>query len=661
MHLSVAELASIWCPPLASMGDRVERILARWLPVPAPAFVDATNPRMLPLGLGQKSDGSWVPIGMDYADLRYVMHITAPMGRGKSEWLKSLFTGLLNAGAGFMALDCKGTDLVNGTLPLIPRHREGDVVILDLGGTDVTGERLAPAMNLLSPAFGRSLGLDASKLASTVLQIFATLDPRFNESVGIKQFANMGMLALAEGEPRATLMHLIRFFGDADYRNEVTGRVRNQQVKDFWERRFAAMPDGQKSSLASFERRLDELLTYPEIASMMVAPGCSIDMRKLMDSNGILLAGIKASEGQIAALAATILLIQLMLAALSRTNVPENRRPDWPVVIDEVQIIAKANEDLAKIMLSQFRAFRIGQVWVHQGLSQLGPGVMGPLGDNAQSRLILGAELTDASSYAANYNALGLTKDDFVQMERFEHQYIKLYGRGSLFSSRMPPLVQPLQEDMPTPCYTNWRTVTAPAESRREARLDQAIAMFAEHALVDRDQAVARLGSLSDDLFEAYCLRTAAHRRAQRDFILANPGCIAIDPRLPEREQAIQQKETRIRLLAALKAGVPRLETEALQWKLLMAARAAAERQAEAEAAEAAAKKQARSKGKGQGASAGTNAPAPVPVAPMPVPMGARPDASAPLPSLGDLVAARLQTRVARRDDSAIVAGIEDL
>src|SRR5512145_3388077 len=127
------------------------------------------------LGLGQRSDGSWAPIGIPFDLLRYVLHVTAPMGRGKSEWLRNMFRGLLDAGAGFMALDCKGKDLVNNTIPLIPLAREGDVIILDLGGTTITGEDLRASMNLLSPSFGRGLGLNASTMASTVLQVFATL------------------------------------------------------------------------------------------------------------------------------------------------------------------------------------------------------------------------------------------------------------------------------------------------------------------------------------------------------------------------------------------------------------------------------------------------------------------------------------------------------
>lgn len=92
------------------------------------------------LGSGLKADGSWDPIGLSADKLRYVMWMTAPMGRGKSVWLQHLFGGLMHAGSGCLVLDCKGTDLVTDSLLLIPLAREQDVIILHLGGTTITGD-----------------------------------------------------------------------------------------------------------------------------------------------------------------------------------------------------------------------------------------------------------------------------------------------------------------------------------------------------------------------------------------------------------------------------------------------------------------------------------------------------------------------------------------
>lgn len=621
MHLSAAELATLWHPPTADQGDRVERVAARWLPAPATAFIDERDPSQVAMGLARKSDGTWAPVGFSYDRLRFIQWITAPMGRGKSELLRNIIKGLLRADAGFMALDCKAKDLVNTTLPLIPMSREGDVVLVDLEGSNDTGEDLRVSMNLLTPSLSRSLGVEPSMMASIILGIFATLDPNFSSAVGIQQFANMGMLALLGGESSPTLMHLIRFFGDEDYRAQVCSKLSGAylQVSDFWERRFGEMPETQKSSLASFERRLDRMLSFPELQAMLVAPGCSIDLRKLMDNKGILLMGISASQGDIATVAITLLLTQLRLAALSRTNVPEAKRPDWPMIIDEVQIVANSNADLFKVMLSQFRSMRIGQILVHQGLSQIGGEVMGPLSDNAAHRVIFGCEANDAGTYAGIYGGQGITREDFVGMEVHPkygyalHSYLRFQG-GPLFSSKPLPMAQPLDEPAPPPVYVDWRTVRAPARNAKDKWLDEQIASFQELSRLNWDVAVERIGIAAlrqPEVFDLYCARTKAHRQAQRQFILDNPGCIKMDTDIAdEAARRVDQKTRRIRILSALGSGVPRLETTALAWSLLMAGRDASEvrkqRAEEAKAAKAAAKK-----GGGKKTTEGTPMPRP--------------------------------------------------
>lgn len=62
--------------------------------------------------------------------------------------------------------------------------------------------------------------------------------------------------------------------------------------------RFPQMLGQDVSSLVAFQRQLDLLLTYPALAALMVAPGCSINLRELMDGGGILLAGISAKDGE---------------------------------------------------------------------------------------------------------------------------------------------------------------------------------------------------------------------------------------------------------------------------------------------------------------------------------------------------------------------------
>jgi hypothetical protein len=400
---------------------------------------------------------------------------------------------------------------------------------------------------------------------------------------------------------------------------------------------------------------------------MLVAPGCSIDIRHAMDHRGIILAGIRATEGQIASIAATLLLTQMTLAALSRSNVPEDRRPDWPCVIDEAQIVFGQNPGMAPIIFSQLRAFRIGTVVVHQNLDQLS-NIMPVLAGNAQNRVILGSEVLDAAKYGADFGALGLTKEDFINLPRFEQQYLKVYGAGNLFASRMLPMAQPLNEPAPEPVYRNWRVILAPPVNSRDGDIDGVIMRFQQLAKLRWDEAVQRLGTLcleNPAAFDTYCARTKAHRLYRRQFILDHPGCIKPDLELPEQQRLLQQKADRIRSLSALGSGVPKLETAALQWALLMASREAGVVRKQRAAVAEEAKKAARKSGGSSRATSDTTAPvaaAPpatgttVPLTPAEAERATRTQL-AEIPTIDEL----MHVRGRRRDAQDIVAGAEEL
>jgi hypothetical protein len=669
MTLSIPEITELWRLASPEIADLIQKVAARWIAPPNDAFIDVSDKRYIQLGWGRKSDGSWAPIGLRHDALRFVAWITAAMGRGKSEYLKNIFKQLLSAGIGFFALDCKGLDLINDTIPLIPLAMEGKVAIFDMEGMQVNGDHLVPAMNLLAPEFGRSLGITPDVQASALLNFFAALDPYFEQSPAMQNFAKMALLALIEGERRATMQHVQRFLEDETYRAQVCAVITNEPVKDFWLGRFPEMSATDKGPLTALKRRLDLLLAYPALAAMTVAPRCSINLRELMDQGGILLAGMSAKDGEVVKIGATLLVVQAIMAGLSRTNASGDEdadgfcpaRPDFHLFIDEAHMILNGNGSLARALLSQLRAMRLGIVVVNQVMGQFGEQLLSDL-RGVQYRVILGAEMEDATIYASDYKALGLTKEDFLYMEKHKHQRLKFLGLDRLFSAKMLGRVTKLQEPPPAPVYENWRTIQAPARSDEERRLDGAIQWFKALYVLNPNGAIRKLGQLclaDPDAYQVYCERTRAHRQAQRAFILRNPG-------------AIPDKAQRIRTLSALWVGVPVLETRALQWALLEQARQARAERAAAEESEKGSKRGGRGQGGGQGArpaSAAAGAPKPPQPAAPPVVL---PGANTPLTveaapgemNLDQLMAERdqaLAQRVRRRsqDELATVAGLD--
>ncbi|HEU4325408.1 MAG TPA: hypothetical protein VFS21_19850 [Roseiflexaceae bacterium] len=549
------------------------RIGTHWIAPPDVAFIPSDDPRYLQLGWGYRSNGAWAPIGVRHDALRFGAWVTGPMGRGKTVLLRQLFRQLLTGGMGFAALDGKGLGLVYDTLSLIPLEREGQVAIFDPDGMELNGEHLIPALNVLAPEAGQ--GLPVEVRASVLATVLATLDPWLRESQELYHAVSMLLLAVMAGEPRATAQHILRFLDDTTYRASVSASIADDQVRDFWLIRFPKMTGADLDPFILFRRQLLDLLNEPALAALLVAPTSSLNLCELMDTGGILLAGV-SSGGVAAQIAARLLVAQGMIAGLSRANISDEEdaegfcttRPDFHWCIDEAPVLLNGHILFGRMLLRQLRAMRVGVVLANQSTAQLDRELLDELRTmqherNPLIRVILGAGREDAIQHAEAYAAQGLTERDFRAMEQHQHQRLTVPGSPILFSALMMGCpTAPPQPDLP-PIRAGWAHIAASARTRLDRSLDVAIQRL--KVLADRhpNEAIRRLGQLylADPVaYTLYCDRTRAHRLAQRAFILRNPG-------------AIPDQALRIRTLSALWIGVPTLETQALHWAIQEQAR----------------------------------------------------------------------------------------
>lgn len=551
------------------------------VPVPQKAILGPSDTEHLMLG-SARGDHS-IRVGIAVKDLRYILHITGAEGSGKTALLARIASQLIEQGKGFLSVDHHRPELTQEALRLIPLEREQDVALFDLNGLTITDdglpppllietlvEELRPSLNILSQSFVERSGLDHSGLAGVAVKMVVVLDPKIETHDGVKELVYLAVRALLEGEKDRTFLHLVHFLHDERYRAAVCSRLNDSQLNTFWVTDFETQPDRLKIALASFADRLAVRLANPDLSSLLIAPDCSLDLHRAMDGNGIVLADLSGLDTELAQQISALLMLCVSEAAFSRHNQPIEQRVHWPVLIDDAETLL-AQPALATILCSRLRAFHIGMVVAHQSLDQLGETkeiIMG----NAQSRVILPSSPTDAHRYGEMYEPLGYTASDFA----FGHM-MQLYGCGPLFpfsvstgsqivhsntdhlvenEALMAALSNPdltsnrvvLGRDdypKPEPVDTHWRTISAPAVTDLEHHLDELVAGIRD---LDPINAYTALLGLSDDDFAGYCARTKAHRLAQRQFILENPGCI------PDRTE-------RIRTLSALRSYAPRIES----------------------------------------------------------------------------------------------------
>jgi type IV secretory pathway TraG/TraD family ATPase VirD4 len=143
-------------------------------------------------------------------------------------------------------------------------------------------------------------------------------------------------------------------------------------VKDFWEKE--AQKAGGDAALANMVPYITSKLTQ-FVANDIMRPIISqqksaFNFRSVMDEQKILL--INLSKGRLgdlnSALLGMICVGKLLMAALSRVDIPESERKDFYLYVDEFQNFV--TESIA-IILSEARKYRLDLTMAHQYITQL--------------------------------------------------------------------------------------------------------------------------------------------------------------------------------------------------------------------------------------------------------------------------------------------------
>lgn len=548
--LTAREVEGLWSLPSAQLSGVIEHLPNRYIPPPQVAFCNS-EPDRISIGLGRRADGSYAPVGPTLRDLRNILHMTAAMGTGKSRLLTNICAQLMEPGreTGFGLIDGKGDDkgaLAYTVLRLMPIEVEERLLWVDLL------DLLNPIG--LNPLSSDLAGDDQNLTLNQLLIMFARLDPSsWSKSHGMEQYATQAGLLVLEAVTNPTLAHFKQALVNEGYRRELLRSVRNPEVRSFWTEVFPETGENQKSSRDALIRRVDKLLVSPMLRNIFTRPVPTLNVREAIEKNQIVLIPLPSERlGGMARGIGSLLIREVVKGAFARSGNDVDRQ-DWPLIVDELQVLIDpmSNVDLETV-LTRFRALGVPGLYAHQTLGQLGE-LGNEMVGNVLNHIILRANEPDASFYAKLYSAQGITPADISGQPSLEHQYADLVCRGTptrLFSYQ--PHMWPESPEVQLPPYTgpSWRTITAPARGRAERALDVIIdhlALLSNAGKYDPLEVASHLASnLSAEEWQHVKDRWRAHRLAQRDHILAHPGCV------PDHMK-------RRMLISGLRAGEPRL------------------------------------------------------------------------------------------------------
>ncbi len=359
MILNTEEIASIFHFPIST----TETPKIKWLKAgAAPPPINIPHEGIL-LGYNDYR-GEKTPIRISDSDRRRHLYTIGQTGVGKSHFLQEMAKQDVRNGKGVCFIDPHG-DAIEDILTAVPKERADDVIIFN----PADSERPL-GINMLE----YSRPEEKSFVINEMIGIFDKLyDLKQTGGPMFEQYARNAMLLIMEHpESGSTLMEIPKVLADEEFRKMKLTHCKNPVVRDFWIKE--AEKAGGEAALANMvpyiTSKLTTFISNDLMRPIIAQQHSALDFRKIMDDGKILL--INLSKGRIGEinshLLGMIIIGKILMAALSRTDMPEDERKDFYLYIDEFQNVT--TNSISQI-LSEARKYRLNLIIAHQFIGQL--------------------------------------------------------------------------------------------------------------------------------------------------------------------------------------------------------------------------------------------------------------------------------------------------
>jgi type IV secretory pathway TraG/TraD family ATPase VirD4 len=344
------------------------------------------------------------------------MYIIGKTGTGKSTLLETLIRQDLKAGHGLALLDPHG-DLVEKVVASVPPERNSDLIYFN-----VPDRQKPKGFNPLERVPGSQRALAASHLLEAFKKQWSDFwGPR------TEHIMRNALLALLD-QPEATLADILRLLDDAAFRKRVAERVVNAQVRSFWLKEYESYPRSFRAeAIAPLQNKVGAFLANPLLQQILTQPRSSFDVREVMDNGKVLL--VNLAKGKIgedtAELLGGLLVTSIGLAALGRTEIPEQNRRDFFVYLDEFHSFTTLS---LATMLSELRKYRVGLILAHQYLSQLEVEIRDAVFGNVGTIISFRLGKMDAQILEVEFSP-EIGAADLVSLSNFQI-YVKMMAQG---------------------------------------------------------------------------------------------------------------------------------------------------------------------------------------------------------------------------------------
>lgn len=382
---------------------------------PAPANLAASG-----LYLGKSEyRGIAKPVFIERDDRRRHMYIIGKTGTGKSEFLKQMIMQDISNGEGLAVIDPHG-DLVEDVLRLMPPQRSEDVILFD--PSDTTRPM---GFNMLEAATEEQKHFVVNSIIGLMYKLF---DPNKTGIIGPRfEHAIRNAMLTVMYEPGSTFVEVVRILTDSAFVQELLPKVQDPIIRRYWTDQIAQTSDFHKSEVLDYiVSKFGRFVTNKMIRNIIGQSNSAFNFRKVMDEGKILL--VNLSKGKIgeenASFLGLVLVPKILVAAMSRQDVPMDQRKDFFLYVDEFQNFA--TPDFAQI-LSEARKYRLNLIVANQFIGQMEEEVKNAIFGNVGTIATFRVGVTDANYLQHEFQPT-FSESDLINIDRFNAYMKSLVG-----------------------------------------------------------------------------------------------------------------------------------------------------------------------------------------------------------------------------------------
>ena len=348
-------------------------------------------------------------------DRRRHFYAIGQTGTGKSVLLQEMIKQDIEAGKGVCLIDPHG-DLAEKVLSLVPASRAEDVIYFNPGDIE-----RPIGLNMLEydPKFPEAKTFVVNEMIEIFEKLYNLKALGFGGPIFEQYMRNALLLIMEDPDSGSTLIEIPRVLSDQEFRKYKLSKCKNIVVKNFWEKE--AEKAGGEAALANMVPYITSKMNV-FIANDLVRPIISqqksaFNLREVMDEGKILI--INLSKGRLgdmnSYLLGMIIVGKILIASFSRADLPEEKRRDFYLYIDEfhnvtTQTITKA--------LAEARKYRLNMIFSHQYIGQLDEETKKAIFGNVGSMMVFRVGPDDAK-YLITEFAPVFDEEDLVNIDNY--------------------------------------------------------------------------------------------------------------------------------------------------------------------------------------------------------------------------------------------------